>query len=328
MQCRSEYMSHAAFLVRPQLTLVREIKLPEPEGNQILVRLQGCGICDSNLSLWEGRPWFVYPREAGAPGHEGWGIVEAVGAAVTDIEIGQRVAMLSGHAYAEFDIAPRDRVIALPEELDDEPFPADSCGRAVSIFQRSGIRCGHSVAIMGDGLVELLLAQLAADAGAHVVVLSERADALQLAESMDADQTLEITYDGQDRRRAMELSAGRGFDCVIELTGIQRKLELATAIVAEDAPLVIEANPTDLRGTCAPWWDGRDIRIIHAQEPSMSRRIADVQTAIEAALLGRLDPFPLLTHTVPLDALDQGFRMLRERPAGFVKALMINERAA
>lgn len=60
----------------------------------------------------------------------------------------------------------------------------------------------------------------------------------------------------------------------------------------------------------------------------MNRRIADVQNAIEAALLGRLDPFPLLTHTVPLNALDQGFRMLRERPAGFLKALMVNEKAA
>jgi D-arabinose 1-dehydrogenase-like Zn-dependent alcohol dehydrogenase len=185
-------MGHAAFLVRPQLTLVREIKLPRPEDNQVLVRLEGCGICDSNLSVWEGRPWFVYPREPGAPGHEGWGIVEAVGAAVTDIDVGQRVAMLSGHAYAEFDIAPRDRVIPLPDELDDEPFPADSFGRAMSIFQRGGIRSGHSVAIVGDGLVELLLAQLAADAGAHVVMLSDRADALQLAESMDAEQTLEI----------------------------------------------------------------------------------------------------------------------------------------
>ncbi len=47
----------------------------------------------------------------------------------------------------------------------------------------------------------------------------------------------------------------------------------------------------------------------------MNRRIAYVQNAIEAALLGRLDPFPLLTHTVPLNALDLGFRMLRERPA-------------
>jgi threonine dehydrogenase-like Zn-dependent dehydrogenase len=321
-------MSRAAFLVRPQLTLVREIKLSKPEGNQVLVRLQGCGICESNLSVWEGRPWFVYPREAGAPGHEGWGIVEAVGDAVTDIDVGERVAMLSGHAYAEFDIAPRDRVIALPEELDDEPFPADSCGRAISIFHRSGIRSGHSVAIVGDGLVELLLAQLAADAGAYVVMLSDRSDALQLAESMDADQTLEMTNDGQDRRRAMELSAGRGFDCVIELTGRERMLELATAIVAENASLVTDANPSDVRRLRAPSWDGRDIQLIHGHEPSMTRRIADVQKAIEAALLGRLDPFPLLTHTVSLNALDQGFHMLRQRPAGFVKALMVNEKAA
>lgn len=322
-------VGHAAFLVRPKLTLVREVQPPKPQEDEVLVRLEGCGICASNLSVWEGRPWFAYPREPGSPGHEGWGIVARTGPLVKDLEIGQRVAMLSGHAYAEFDIASRDRVVALPEELDDEPFLADSFGRALSLFERSGIRSGHVIAIIGDGLIELLLAQLGADAGAHVVLLSDRDDVLDLAHSMDAEDTLKITLDGDDVHRALRLNAGRGFDCVIELSGAQRPLALAAAIVADSACLVTDADPCNgLARLGTQCWEDREVRVINAQDRSLKHRIADVEKALQAALLGRLDPFPLLTHRVPLSSLDRGFRLLRERPEGFIKALMVNAMAA
>ena len=45
--------------------------VPGPGEGQVLVELEGCGVCGSNLPLWEGRPWFSYPLEPGAPGHEG-----------------------------------------------------------------------------------------------------------------------------------------------------------------------------------------------------------------------------------------------------------------
>lgn len=327
---KSKITQFAAFLARPRMTLAREVQLAIPRDDQVLVRLEGCGICASNLPVWEGRPWFAYPREAGSPGHEGWGIVEAVGESVRDIDIGQRVTMLSGHAYAEFDITSSDRVIPLPEELDDEPFPAESFGRAINTFERSGIVSGQSVAIVGDGFVELLLTQLGADAGAHVVVLSHREDTLELAEAMDAEEMLRIAHDGDDVRRALQVSGGRrGFDCVIELTGTRSSLELASAIVAERACLVTESarceGPPRTSTRCS---EGREIRVVNAQERSMDRRVSDVRKAIQVVLEGRLDPFPLLTHTVSLKSLDQGFRLLYERPRGFVKALMVNERAA
>jgi NADPH2:quinone reductase len=293
------------------------------------VRLDGCGICSSHLSIWEGRPWFAYPREAGAPGHEGWGVIEAVGPSVRGLEIGDRVAMLSRHAYAEFDVAPSDRVIALPEELDDEPFPAESFGLALSIFERSCIRAGHVVAILGDGFIELLLVQLCADAGAHVVLFSEREDTWPLAEAMDVEATIGVANDRKGINRALQLTAGRGFDCVIELTGKQRSLQVADAIAADRATLVLDRESYEWpRNLYTEAWQQREIRVVNAHGRSLSRRVDDVRKAIEAALLGKLDPFPLLTHKVPLRSLDHGFRLLRDRPAGFVKALMVNDIAA
>src|SRR5687768_10444175 len=103
----------ALVLVRPLLSRVQRVVTPEPGEGEVRVRLQGCGISQWHVSLWEGRPWFNYPQEAGAPGHEGWGFVDALGAGVDDLEIGQRVALLSGHAYAQFNVAARECVVPL-----------------------------------------------------------------------------------------------------------------------------------------------------------------------------------------------------------------------
>jgi threonine dehydrogenase-like Zn-dependent dehydrogenase len=72
-------------------------------------------------------------------------------------------------------------------------------------------------------------------------------------------------------------------------------------------------------------WNWRGLDVINAHERTMDRYVTGVQKAIQAALEGRLDPFPLLTHTVSLGSLDYGFRLMRERPEGFVKALLLNE---
>lgn len=319
-------IQHAATLLRPMTTRVREVELPEPAANEVRVRLQGCGICASGLPVWEGRSWFKYPLEAGSPGHEGWGLVDAVGRGIDDIEVGQRVAMMSGHAYAEYDIASRDCVVPLPEELDDEPFPGEPFGCVMNIFDRSDIHSGHNVAVVGGGFLGLLLTQLAADAGAHVVVLSHREFALQLALTMDAEDTIATQDDGHDAQRALQLTCGRGFDRVIEVAGLQSALDLASEITAEHARLIIAGYHQDgPRQVNMQQWNWRGLDVINAHERTMDRYVGGVQKAIQAALEGRLDPFPLLTHTVSLGTLDEGFRLMRERPEGFVKALLLNE---
>jgi len=307
-------------------TRVSEVRVLEPGENQVRVMLEGCGICASNLPVWEGRAWFDYPLEAGSPGHEGWGIVDAVGPGVDDLDVGQRVALMSGHAYAEYDIATRDCVVPLPEELDDEPFPGEPFGCVMNIFDRSDIRCGHTVAVVGGGFMGLLLTQLASDAGAHVVVMSHRESALQLALTMEAEDILVTKDDGHDAQRAMRLTSGRGFDRVIEVSGVQSGLDLASEIAAERARLIIAGYHQDgTRQVNMQQWNWRGLDVINAHERSMDRYVAGVQKAIQAALEGRLDPFPLLTHTVSLGSLDSGFKLMRERPDGFVKALLLNE---
>ena len=321
-------LQRAAVLSAPARTCITQTTLREPMGDEVRVRLQGCGICASSLPLWEGRPWFQYPRAPGAPGHEGWGVIDAIGREVSDLHPGQRVALISGHAYAEHDIAPRNAVVSLPAELDELPFPGEALGCAMNIFERSGIARGQRVAIVGLGFLGLLLMQLAVRAGAEVVGLSRRQCALDRARRLGAAATIVSTDAELAAGRALALSAA-GYDCVIEAVGVQVTLDLASRLTAERGRLIIAGYHQDgPRQVDLQQWNWRGLDVINAHERSTERYVSGVERALTAVLAGRIDPFPLLTHQLGLAELDLGFELTRTRPEGFIKAVVSMQEGA
>src|SRR3954468_20627713 len=118
-------MMRAAILTGPGALRIAEVPLPEPEAGQVRLRLEGSGVCASNLTPWAGPEWMRFPTEPGALGHEGWGVVDAVGDGVDGLSVGAPVAALSYHAYAEYDLANADAVVPLPDALAGQPFPGE-----------------------------------------------------------------------------------------------------------------------------------------------------------------------------------------------------------
>src|SRR3954447_14805662 len=135
---RTALMRAAVVTAPGQLQMV-DAPRPEVGAGQVRVRLEGCGVCASNLTPWAGPEWMKFPTAPGDLGHEGWGTIDAVGGDVHRLRPGDRVAALSYHAYAEYDLADADAVIRLPEELNGQPFPGEPLGCAINIFRRSGI---------------------------------------------------------------------------------------------------------------------------------------------------------------------------------------------
>lgn len=311
----------AAVLDAPRHTSTVELRTPPLGERQVRVRLEGCGVCASNIPVWQGRSWFRYPLPAGAPGHEGWGIVEAVGANVQRLGVGQRVAFMSDHAYAEYDVADEAATVALPDALQHLPFPGEPLACAMNIFERSDIRGGQRVAIVGAGFLGLLLTQLAARHDAYVVVISRREYALQRAHDLGADAT--IRADGDEVQQALRLSDNKGFDRVIEAVGEQRTLTVAGELTAEHGRLIVAGYHQDgLRQVNMQQWNWRGIDVINAHERRLSRYVQGMQRAIDAVTSGQLDPFALLTHSVPLAGLNDAFVLATTRPPGFVKAVL------
>src|SRR3954463_1418946 len=124
----------ATVITAPRIVGLQSVPTPAPGPGEVLVEIEGCGLCGSDLPVWEGRPWFDYPREPGSPGHEGWGRVEAVGPGVDALDVGARVAGLTYHAYADRELADAERLVPLPDELEGRPFPGEALGCAVNVF--------------------------------------------------------------------------------------------------------------------------------------------------------------------------------------------------
>jgi threonine dehydrogenase-like Zn-dependent dehydrogenase len=315
---------HAAIITAPRTCELRKVDTPRPASDQVLIRVDGCGVCGSNLPLWEGRSWFTYPTAPGSPGHEGWGVVVELGRDVRDLSVGARVAFLSECGFAEYDIAAASSVIVLPDHLEGHDVPGEPLGWAVNIWKRSGIERGQTVAVIGVGFLGLLVTQLAARAGARVIAISQRTYSLDLGRQMGAAEAIDLGSNDQAIvRRIEELTQGAGCERVIELVGLQRPLELAAKLCRVRGRLVIAGFHQDgPRHVDMFLWNWRGLDVINAHERDPAAYIAGMASAFDRVVSGALDPEPLYTHRVPLARAGEAFELLRTRPAGFVKALV------
>jgi threonine dehydrogenase-like Zn-dependent dehydrogenase len=314
---------NAAVVVAPSRIEMAQVPVPEPGEGQVRVRLEGCGVCGSNLAPWEGRPWFKYPFAPGELGHEGWGRVDAIGRNVHGFRENDRVALLSYHAYAEYDVAPQEAVVGLPASLGDKPFPGEPLGCAMNVFRRSDIRPGDSVAIIGIGFLGAILTSLAARAGASVIAISRRPFALELARKLGAAATIPMENHQEIVKRVMELSQGEGCSRVIEAVGRQWPLDLAGELTRARGRLVIAGYHQDgARNVNMQLWNWRGLDVINAHERDSGVYVRGIQEAVEAVSNGRLDPFALYTHSFRLEQLGNALNAMKERPDQFLKALV------
>ena len=292
----------------------------------MLVRLEGSGVCASNLTPWAGPDWMSFPTEPGALGHEGWGVIEAIGDGVEALAVGDRVAALSYKAYAEYDLAEAEAVVRLPAALAQQPFPGEPLGCAMNIFRRSEIAAGQTVAIVGIGFLGALLTRLASAAGARVIAISRRPYALDVARAMGAAETIPMHDHDAIIGQVKELTGGVWCDRVIEAVGKQWPLDLAGEVTRERGRLILAGYHQDgPRQVNMQLWNWRGLDVINAHERDPKVYLQGIRAAVDAVASGRLDPRPLYTHRFPLHRLDEALNATRDRPDGFLKAVVTAE---
>jgi threonine dehydrogenase-like Zn-dependent dehydrogenase len=314
----------AAVLAGPGRVRMVEVGRPEPGPGQVRVRLEGCGVCASNLTPWAGPEWMRFPTEPGALGHEGWGVVDAVGDGVEGLAVGDRVAALSYHSYAEHDLAEADAVVPLPDALAGRPFPGEPLGCAMNILRRSDIRAGQTVAIVGIGFLGAILTRLFTDIGARVIAISRRPFSLDVARAMGAAEAIPMDDHHGIIGRVKELTGGRFCDRVVEAVGKQWPLDLAAELTCERGRLIVAGYHQDGPRQVNMWlWNWRGLDVVNAHERDPDVYVRGIREAVDAVASGRLDPGPLYTHTFPLDRLGEALDATRDRPDGFLKALVV-----
>lgn len=197
-----------------------ELDIPQPEQDEVLIKVEACGICHSDAFVKEGTmPGIKYPR---VPGHEVIGIIESVGKNVTKWQKGQRVGVgwHGGHChqcepcrkgdfincenakitgisfdggYAEYMTTPETAVAGVPESLSSaEAAPLLCAGiTTFNALRNSDLQPGDLVAVQGIGGLGHLGVQYAHNFGCEVVALSRGTDKKKLAEELGADHYID-----------------------------------------------------------------------------------------------------------------------------------------
>jgi threonine dehydrogenase-like Zn-dependent dehydrogenase len=304
-------------LTGPGSVEVVEIASAPLTDGSVRVEVEGCGVCGSNLPVWEGRPWFDYPLAPGNPGHEAWGrVVEGPGA-------GTRVALLAENAFASELVVPADRAVPLPPELDGQPFPGEAIGCAYNAARRSDLRPGQTVAVVGVGFLGALLVSIAASAGCRVVAVARKQSALDLAVSLGAAETVVMDDHSRVIDEVSELTGGAFCERVIEVTGAPWPLDLSGELTGFGGRLVIAGFHQDgLRSVNVQLWNWRGLDVVNAHERDPAVQLQGIREAVAAVASGRLDPRPLYTHVSPLSDMKTALDASAERPEGFVKSLV------
>lgn len=318
----SEVMD-ALEITAPKTITKKQIAKPEPAADEVRIKMEGCGLCASNLPVWEGREWFQYPVQAGNPGHEGWGRIDALGSEVTGFTKGERVAAITYNAFAQYDVTKASNLIKLPAELDNVPFPGEPLGCAMNIFERSDIRAGQTVAILGIGFLGALLIQLAHHAGAKVIAISRKNSSLELARKLGAEEVIAMDDHWKIIEQVKQLTDENFCERVIEATGKQWPLDLAAELTGIRGKLIIAGYHQDgMRQVNMQLWNWRGIDVINAHERDPEEYLKGMRNAVSAVMDGRIDPQPLFTHVFDSEQLQEAFELHHQNPEGFTKALI------
>jgi threonine dehydrogenase-like Zn-dependent dehydrogenase len=214
-------------------------------------------------------------------------------------------------------------VAKLPPALDGRPFPGEPLACAFNIFRRAQIAAGQTVAIVGIGFLGAVLTKLASDAGARVIAISRRQESLDLARHYGGAETIAMHDHWAIIDEVKRLTGDAMCERVIEAVGKQWPLDLAGELVGFGGRLVIAGYHQDgpRQVSMQMWnWKGIDVANAHERDPAVQMR--GLREAIDAVASGRFDPAPLYTHRYPLERLGEALDATRDKPQGFVKALV------
>ncbi len=312
-----------------------EMEKPTPKDNEVLIKVEACGICHSdNFVKQGGFPGLEYPR---VPGHEVVGIVEKVGKDVKNWKKGQRVGVgwHGGHCftceqcrrgnfincenakvcgisydggYAEYMSAPQEAVASIPKELSsEEAAPLLCAGITVyNAMRNSNIRPGDVVAIQGIGGLGHLAVQYANKMGMRTVALSHSDDKKKLAKDLGAHHYINSKKD----------------DAVKELQKLGgAKLIVATAPHADAISAVIDGLGVDGQLICiGATGDAMEVSPMQLLQQRKSVSGWPSGTAIDSE--DTLN-FSAMTNTKPmietykLDDVEKAFKRMMDNKARF-----------
>lgn len=301
-----------------------ERPLPEPAAGQARVRVQACGVCGSDLFLQAGG--FGADKLPRIPGHEAAGLVDAVGDGVTEVSVGDQVAIyyienvpgaprpnlgpgvqrmgvdVDG-AFAEYVVRPVTTLIATPRWIEPAELAVltDAVATPYHALARiARVQPGETVLVLGVGGIGSNAVQLAKLLGARVIAVSRSEDKLALARRLGADRAVRL-------EEARDACGGLGPSVVVQCASSAQLDEQAIALAGYGARVVLVGTtlePFTTRASDLVW---RELSVMGSRGFTPD----DIRQVIELYIEGRVVTDHMTASIRPLDEANDALDDLR-----------------
>jgi D-arabinose 1-dehydrogenase-like Zn-dependent alcohol dehydrogenase len=326
--------------------VMTEIPIPVIEADEVLVRTQTTGICGTDLHILGGTGYV--PPLPHVLGHEPAGVIAAVGSAVSDWSVGDRVVpslfftcgrcrycrmgrhqqcahlrgilgVLTPGAMAEYFKVPAANLFRLPDSVpfDIGGLIADAVVTATRAVRRGEVTAGSRALVIGAGGVGLCAIQLLVSSGVRVVAVDIRPEALEAAKALGAMQTF-ISDE------ASVAASGPGTEddplqCVFDCVGSAQSLDLACAWVMNGGRVVVVGEHGDSLPVTSTSVAQRELEIVGSRNGTRQ----DLADAIRLVELGQVKP-PIMAH-YPLEKVNDALQRLRDGAIGRIVIQVADE---
>lgn len=343
----------AAVLMDPGILKVKEVETPPLGPADVLIRVEACAVCSSDLSLtarpWPGQP----PYRSFIPGHEYSGTIAALGETVDEFRIGDRVAVEAhlgclrckncrrgnytaclnygkkGHrangfttngGFAQYVVNHVNTVYPIPDSVGfDEASLITNLGCVLYGFETlGGYIVGDHVAVIGPGPLGLISVEVAkALCAGSVCLVGTRASRLRAGQALGADRIVDINR--EDPVQAIrEETGGIGADLVVESSGAAQAPQMAIDMTRRMGKILLLGFPeepvqTDFSAL------GKDNKSIHTVR---GEGWANCGRAVSLLASGRVDLQSLVTHSFSLEDISEAFKTFKERIGGAIKVVV------
>ena len=343
----------AAILMAPDVLEIREVATPLPGPADVLIRVEACAVCSSDVSLMA-KPWPAQPPYGSfIPGHEYSGTIVALGETVDEFKIGDRVAVEAhlgcqrcrncrlgnytaclnygrkGHrangfttngGFAQYVVNHVNTVYPIPDSVGfDEASLITNLGCVLYGFETiGGYIVGDSVVVIGPGPLGLISVEVAkALCAGRVILVGTRASRLQVGETLGADRIIDI-HQEDPVRVVREETKGIGADLVIESSGAPKAPQTAIDMAKRMGKILLLGFPeepvqTDFSAL------GKENKSIHTVR---GEGWANCGRAVSLLASGRVNLKSLVTHSFPIDHIDEAFKTFKGRIGGAIKVVV------
>lgn len=334
---------------QPGLT-VEQIAEPVAGPGEVMVAIKAAGVCGTDLHIARERS-IPTARSPITLGHEGAGVIAALGPAVSGWSVGDRVtfypslpcgacrscregrlslcpaaAIFGVHidgTFAELLCLPAASLVRLPESIPLElgAILSDAVATAYhAVARRAAVRAGETVAVFGCGGVGYHALLFARRAGAaRIIAVDSAAGALARARQAGATDFVDAARE-EPAKAIAALTSGEGVDVALEFVGRAATAGAALRAVARPGRVIIVGvGPERLQLPPLSTFVGKELALIG----SMGSYREDLDEVLALAAGGEIDLTGSVTHRLPLDEINAAFEILAHKTGDPVRIVVI-----